>query len=285
MSVQRLRNLYLPPFKAAIDAGSDTVMCSFNAINGVPGCADKELETDLLKREWGFDGFVESDYTAVAELRACPPKDPDEGPCGHGVAADGPDAGAQALMAGTDSEMVSTNIRDHGRRLLAEGRISLGRLNDAVRRILRVKFRAGLFEHPYATDPPAETDPLPAEHVAAARKAAGRSMVLLKNEDSVLPLDPDKSVGVIGPMAKNAHDMLGPWWGRGQDADAVTVFDGIAAQNPKTTYAEGCAILDKDPPTRRTTSAAPPPASTKPSRSRRRPNRSSSRWASPGRER
>jgi beta-glucosidase len=175
MSVQRLRNLYLPPFKAAIDAGSDTVMCSFNAINGVPGCADKELETDLLKREWGFDGFVESDYTAVAELRACPPKDPDEGPCGHGVAADGPDAGAQALMAGTDSEMVSTNIRDHGRRLLAEGRISLGRLNDAVRRILRVKFRAGLFEHPYATDPPAGTDPLrPSTSRPRARRRGAR---------------------------------------------------------------------------------------------------------------
>ena len=80
MSVQRLHNLYLPPFKAAIDAGSDTAMCSFNAINGVPGCANKELETDLLKRKWGFDGFIESDYTAVAELRACPPKTPDDSP-------------------------------------------------------------------------------------------------------------------------------------------------------------------------------------------------------------
>ena len=77
MSESRLRNLYLPPFKAAIDAGSDTVMCSFNAINGVPGCANKETETDILKKEWGFDGFIESDYTAVAELRACPPKTPD----------------------------------------------------------------------------------------------------------------------------------------------------------------------------------------------------------------
>ena len=119
MSVQRLHNLYLPPFKAAIDAGSDTVMCSFNAINGVPGCANHELETELLKGEWGFDGFIESDYTAVAELRACPPKTPDEGPCGHGVAEDGPDAAAAALNAGTDSEMVSTFIRDNGEQLLA----------------------------------------------------------------------------------------------------------------------------------------------------------------------
>src|SRR4051812_7342847 len=97
MSEQRLRNLYLPPFKAAVDAGSDTVMCSFNAISGVPGCADPETETDILKHEWGFDGFVESDYTAVAELRACPPVNPNTGPCGHGVAADGPDAAQAAL--------------------------------------------------------------------------------------------------------------------------------------------------------------------------------------------
>jgi beta-glucosidase len=149
MSEQRLRNLYLPPFKAAIKAGSDTAMCSFNAISGVPGCANKHIETDILKREWGFDGFIESDYTAVAELRACPPKTPDEGPCGHGVAKDGPDAGALALNAGTDSEMVSTNIRDYGKQLLDERKISMRRLDDAVRRILRVKFRAGLFENPY----------------------------------------------------------------------------------------------------------------------------------------
>src|SRR5215208_8251349 len=109
MSEQRLRNLYLPPFKAAVDAGSDTVMCSFNAINGVPGCANRHTETDILKHQWGFDGFIESDYTAVAELRACPGVNPEGGPCGHGVAADGPDAAQQALNAGTDSEMVSTN--------------------------------------------------------------------------------------------------------------------------------------------------------------------------------
>src|SRR3954470_9190593 len=184
MSEQRLRNLYLPPFKAAVDAGSDTAMCSFNAISGVPGCADPETETDILKHEWGFDGFVESDYTAVAELRACPPVNPNTGPCGHGVAADGPDAAQAALNAGTDSEMVSTNIRDFGRQLLAQDRISMARIDDAVRRILRVKFRAGLFEHPYV-DQAKAVDPAsfvtPADR-AAARTAAGKSMVLLKND-------------------------------------------------------------------------------------------------------
>src|SRR6478735_8007164 len=170
MSESRLRNMYLPPFKAAIDAGADTVMCSFNALNGVPGCANKYTETDILKKEWGFDGFIESDYTAVAELRACPARNPDSGSCGHGTAADGPDAAANALMAGTDSEMVSTYIRDYGSKLLQDGRISRARLDDAVRRILRVKFRAGLFDHPYvdqtkAVDPASFMTP-------ADRKAA-----------------------------------------------------------------------------------------------------------------
>jgi beta-glucosidase len=248
MSEQRLRNLYLPPFKAAIDAGADTAMCSFNAINGVGGCGNRALETDVLKGEWGFDGFVESDYTAVAELRACPPRTPDEGPCGHGNAADGPDAAALALNSGTDSEMVSTTIRDNGKQLLADGRISLARLDDAVRRILRVKFRAGLFENPYVDPAKAESAQLLPDAVEAARKAAGRSMVLLKNDGGTLPLDPSKKTAVIGPLAKNGHDVLGPWWGRGRDEDAVTVFDGIKAQSPGATFAQGCSIADKEPP-------------------------------------
>src|ERR671923_2558517 len=251
MSEQRLRNLYLPPFKAAVDAGAGTAMCSFNAISGVPGCANHDTETDILKREWGFDGFVESDYTAVAELRACPPKNPDEGPCGHGVAADGPDAGQAALNAGTDSEMVSTNIRDFGKQLLAQHRISMSRLDDAVRRILRVKFRAGLFDHPYV-DQAKAADPAsfltPADR-AAARAAAGKSMVLLKNDNGTLPLNPAKSTAVIGPLGDDQHDMLGPWAGQGRDEDAVTVLSGIKAQaTGPVTFAQGCQMIDKDPP-------------------------------------
>ena len=112
--------MYLPPFKAAIDAGADTVMCSFNAISGVPGCANHETETDILKQEWHFDGFIESDYTAVDELIR------------HGIAGNGADAAEAALNAGTDSEMVSTNIRDNAEQLLADHRISMGRIDDAV---------------------------------------------------------------------------------------------------------------------------------------------------------
>ncbi len=246
MSVQRLWNFYLPPFKAAIDAGSDTLMCSFNAINGVPGCANRPLETTVLKRRWGFDGFIESDYTAVAELRSCPGENPAGGPCGHGVAEDGREAARLALNAGTDSEMVSTNFRDFGRRLVASREVSMRRINEAVRRILRVKFRAGLFENPYVDVGQAEGKQLLPRNRAAARRAAGRSMVLLKNEGAVLPLDPSKSTAIIGPLGDDGHDMLGPWWGRGADADVVTVFQGMRAQNPNTTFTPGCTLSNED---------------------------------------
>jgi beta-glucosidase len=234
MSVQRLHNFYLPPFKAAIDAGADTAMCSFNSISGSPGCANKELETDLLKKQWGFDGFIESDYTAVAEL------------INHGVAGSGAEAAALALNAGTDSEMVSTLMRDNPNAL------SRSRIDDAVRRILRVKFRAGLFEHPYVDVSQAESAQMKPDAVAAALSAARRSMVLLENSgtgDAKLPFGKDKKTAVIGPLAKNDHDVLGPWWGKGRDEDAVTVFDGIKAKSSQpTTYAEGCKIEDLEPP-------------------------------------
>ncbi len=250
MSEARLRNLYLPPFKAAVDAGADTVMCSFNAINGVPGCADHETETSILKKEWGFDGFVESDYTALAELRVCPPVEPNEGSCGHGVAADGPSAAALALNAGTDSEMVSTFVRDYGEQLLADHRIRMSRLNDAVRRILRVKFRAGLFEHPYvdvatATD---EASFLTPDDRQAARTAGARSMVLLKNDNATLPFDAAKKTAVIGPFGDDQHDMLGPWWGRGEDEDAVSVYTGIKAQSSSATFTQACNRKNLEPP-------------------------------------
>ncbi|HSD81799.1 MAG TPA: glycoside hydrolase family 3 N-terminal domain-containing protein, partial [Solirubrobacteraceae bacterium] len=242
MSVQRLFNFYLPPFKAALDAGSDTVMCSFNALDGVPGCANRLTETRILKRLWGFDGFIESDYTAVAELRACPPVNPPSGPCGHGFAEDGRDAARLALNAGTDMEMVSTNYRDFGAQLVASGAVSMRRIDDAVRRILRVKFRAGLFEHPYVDVASAEGKQLLPKNREAARRGAGRSMVLLKNDNGTLPFDPAKKTAVIGPLGDSKHDMLGPWWGVGRDEDAVSPYEGILAQSPGATFTPGCTM-------------------------------------------
>jgi beta-glucosidase len=248
MSTQVLFNLYLPPYKAAVDAGVGTAMCSFNAINGVPGCANSETETDILRNMWGFDGFVESDYTAVAELRACPPVNPNSGPCGHGVAADGPQAAQAAITAGTNMEMVSTNFVDFGKQLLAQGKITLPEINNAVRAILRVKFRAGLFEHPYVDPSKADAAQLLPDAVAAERSAASKSMVLLKNDNNALPLDATKSVAVIGPLGDDQHDMLGPWWGTGRDQDAVSLYTGIKAQDPNTTFTKACDLPNTEPP-------------------------------------
>jgi beta-glucosidase len=248
MSTQRLFNMYLPPYKAAVDAGAATAMCSFNAINGVPGCANQETETNILKQDWGFDGFIESDYTAVAELRTCPPVNPNNGPCGHGIAADGPEAAAAAINGGTDMEMVSTNYVDFGKQLLAQHKITMPQINDAVRRILRVKFRAGLFEHPYVDPSKADAAQLQPDAVAAERSAASKSMVLLKNDNSTLPLNPNKSVAVIGPLGNDQHDMLGPWWGTGRDEDAVSLYTGIKAQDPNTTFTKACTLPNTEPP-------------------------------------
>jgi beta-glucosidase len=248
MSIQRLRNLYLPPFKAAVDAGVGTAMCSFNSINGVPGCGNQETMTDILKGEWGFNGFVEADWAAVAEMRACPPVNPASGDCGHGFAADGPDAAAKALNAGLDSEMTSTLIRDFGAQLVANHQVSITRINDAVRRILRVKFEAGLFDHPYVDVSKAAGAQLRPDAVALARKDAARSMVLLKNDNSTLPLDPSKNTAVIGPLGNDQHDMLGPWWGKGEDKDAVSLYTGIKAQDPNTTFTQACTLSNLEPP-------------------------------------
>ena len=202
-------------------------------------------------------------------------------PCGHGTAADDAEAGANALMAGTDSEMVSTHIRDNGKKLLAQKKITMSRLDDAVRRILRIKYRAGLFSNPYV-DQAKAVDPksfVTAADRAAARKAASRSMVLLKNDatngNPALPLDPKKKTAVIGPLGDNQHDMLGPWWGRGEDADAVSVFTGIKAQSPGATYSQGCKIDNLEPPANTPESeCSPPTASPTPSRRPRPPTRS-----------
>jgi beta-glucosidase len=259
MSEQRLRNMYLPPFKAAVDAGADTSMCSFNAISGVPGCANPETETQILKNEWGFDGFIESDFTAVAELRACPPVNPPTGACGHGLAADGPDAARLALNAGTDSEMVSTNVVDFGAQLVRNGEVSIKRIDDAVRRILRVKFRAGLFEHPFVDESQVAAKTMQPADVAAARSVAGRSMVLLKNAGPTLPFSTGvKSVAVIGPLGNDQADLLGPWSGKGDPATVVPVLDGIKAAVPdaSVTFTAGCDIDCATPDTAAAKSAA-----------------------------
>jgi beta-glucosidase len=233
MSTQRLWNLYLPPFKAAVGAGIGSVMSAFDPLNGVPATANHYTETEVLKEQWGFNGFIDSDYTAVQELIP------------HGLAADGADAARLALNAGTDMEMVSTNYVTYGRQLLAQHLVTMRTIDDAVRRILTIKFRAGLFDHPYVDESQVAAHTLTAADHVAARTAADRSMVLLKNANSALPLSTGLgSIAVVGPAADNQQEILGtPGIGAvGQPADAVSVLSGIKAAAPgaAVTYTPGC---------------------------------------------
>ena len=237
LSEQRLRNLYLPTFGACVRAGVGTLMASFNTINGVPAHADHHTLTDVLKREWGFDGFVTSDYTGIQELIA------------HGIAADGADAAALALNAGVDVEMVSTNVTTYGEQLLRSGQLSRARLDDAVLRVLRIKLRAGLFEHPYVDESKEVLAPAPADR-AAARSVAGRSMVLLRNEKQALPLSRlTAKIAGVGPLGDDTLHLHGPaTTGKGNAVPAVSVIDGIKAAAPsaKVTFTQGCGITEPD---------------------------------------
>ncbi len=236
VSESRLRNLHLPPFRAAVEAGVTTVMAAFNTVSGVPAHANARTLTDILKRDWGFGGVVVSDWTGVAELVP------------HGFAADPAHAARLALGAGVDMEMVSTCFADHGARLLADGRLTADRLDDAVARVLRLKFRLGLFDNPY-TDERTEITAPSAHARRAARAAAARSMVLLKNERGALPLPRDvASIAVVGPFAEST-DLNGAWAGPGADAfPAVTMADGIrhAVPGAKIRCAKGVDPEGKD---------------------------------------
>jgi beta-glucosidase len=234
MSERTLREFYLPPFKAARDEGVGTFMSAFNDLNGVPASANPFTLTTVLRDEWKFDGFVVSDYTSVQEL------------INHGLAANEKDAAREAINAGVDMEMVSRLYNKHGAELLRSGQVSLATLNEAVRRILRVKFRLGLFDHPYTDETRERSVLLSPDHLAAAREIAARSQVLLKNDRETLPLSKEvKSIALIGPLANDQKNMLGSWTGDGDVANAVTLLDGIKAKvstATKINYAKGCDI-------------------------------------------
>lgn len=234
MSEWTLREIYFPPFKAAVEAGVGTLMTAFNDLNGVPATANPFTLTKVLRGEWQFDGFVVSDYTAVEELIK------------HGLATDGADAAQLALNAGTDMEMVSRLYNQHGPQLLRSGQLSMKTIDEAVRRILRIKFRLGLFDQPYADEARERAVLLNPAHVAAARQVAARSMVLLKNDGNLLPLSKNlQSLAVIGPLADEQAAPLGSWSGDGRKEDVVTVLAGIRAKvspNTRIHYAKGCDI-------------------------------------------
>jgi beta-glucosidase len=224
-----LRNIYLPPFKAGVDAGALTLMSAFNCLNGIPTSGNHFTLTEVLRDEWKFDGTVVSDYESVRELIR------------HGYAENEAEAARLGLTAGVDMEMVSDTYREHLSKLISEGKVSLAALDEAVRRVLRLKFRCGLFEHPYA--PVVEKPFLQNDALQLAREASARCAVLVKNLENVLPLKSQSRVAVIGPYADN-NDLLGCWSAIGEKEDAVTLAAGLKAApgHGLTTIALGCDL-------------------------------------------
>ena len=211
---RELRDVYLPPFKSAVDAGVRTFMSGFNDIDGVPATGNKFLFRQVLREEWQFDGFVVSDWASPWEL------------INHGFAADEKEAAQRSINAGVNMEMASTTYRENITQLLKEGLITEATINQAVREILRVKFEAGLFDNPYV---PKEKQYqfAKAEYQEAAHQSALQSMVLLKNEQQTLPLEDHKKIALIGPMANEAYEQLGTWVFDGDSTLSVTPLKGL----------------------------------------------------------
>jgi beta-glucosidase len=236
ISERTLREVYLPPFKAAVDAGVGSFMSSFNEIAGVPSSGSKFLMTDVLRHEWGFKGFVVSDWTAVAELIP------------HGVAATRADAGSLAINAGVDMDMMSSIYLEELPDLARKGIVGEDVLNEAVRRVLNAKYKLGLFRDPYRGISPEreKRSILTPENLKTALEVARKSIVLLKNDNSLLPLSKGlKTIAVIGPLADDRIDPLGPWDAGGRAEEVVAVLEGIRRKVPakmKVLYAKGCEI-------------------------------------------
>jgi beta-glucosidase len=216
ISEHNLREIYLPPFYAALDEGAATLMSAFNSINSVPASANPFTLTEVLRNEWKFPGMVVSDWTSISELIA------------HGIANDGKTAAWKALTAGVDMDMESNLYHEHLADLIKSGKVTQVQLDEAVRRVLRVKFALGLFDKPYTDESRENHGSLPAESLQLARTAAEHSFVLLKNDfvttRQVLPLASDiQTVALIGPAADDAANMLGCWSGAGKPQDVVTL--------------------------------------------------------------
>lgn len=238
LSLSALAEVYLPPFKACIDAGVHTFMSAFNSINGVPATSNRWLLTELLRKEWKFKGFVVSDWNAVQELKA------------HGVAETDEDAAMAAFNAGVDMNMTDGLYNRCLEKLVRENCIDMNEIDTSVERILRAKYALGLFEDPYRfLDNQRESREVrSASAMALARKAAASSMVLLKNANALLPLSKQtKRIALVGPLANNRAEVMGSWKARGEDKDVVTVLEGIKnklGSGTEVNYVQGCDFLD-----------------------------------------
>lgn len=236
MSRIRMYQYYLPPYKAAVDAGVGSVMSSFNEVDGIPATGNKFLLTDVLRNQWGFKGFVVSDYTSVSEM------------INHGV-GDLQQVSAQSLKAGLDMDMVAEGFLTTLKKSLQEGKVTQKEIDEACRRVLEAKYKMGLFDYPYnhCDETLAKTAILTEANRLAVRNAAEHSFVLLKNSNNVLPLKKSGTIALIGPLADNQRNMLGTWNIRGEYNEDITVMQGIknvAGNDVQVLYAKGANISD-----------------------------------------
>lgn len=241
MSERMLWETYLPPFKAAVDAGAATFMNSFNDINGIPASANKYIQTDILKNKWGFKGFIVSDWGSIAEMVA------------HGYSPDKKDAAQKAILAGNDMDMEGNAYNDHLVQLVRENKVPIAVVDEAVKRVLTKKFELGLFDDPfrYCSKQLQEKELNNPEHTRIAKEVAEKSIVLLKNEKNVLPLSKEiKTIGFIGPMVKLKRANHGFWAVDLKDVDStyiVSQWEGMQrkiGKNTKLLYAKGCGVED-----------------------------------------
>lgn len=242
LSENTLRNSYLPPYEAANEAGVATYMASFNEIGGVPSTASHFLMTDILRKEWGFKGFVVTDYTGINELVP------------HGVAQNEKQAGELAANAGIDMDMTGAVFIKYLKQSVSEGKVSVETLDNAVRRILEMKFILGLFDDPYRylNEQRAKENLLLPEFMETARKASAKSVVLLKNSNNFFPIDKGKkiTVALIGPLVKDKNNLNGEWAGLGDRSQSVSLFNALQKKYERTSvkfiYAQGCELTKTD---------------------------------------
>ena len=236
MSRISMYNDYLPPYKAAIDAGAGSVMTSFNVVDAIPATGNHWLLTELLRNQWDFKGFVVTDYTAINEM------------INHGV-GDLQTVSSLALNAGTDMDMVGEGFLTTLKKSLDEGKVTLKDIDQACRRVLEAKYKLGLFDDPYRymNEERAKTDIMTPENLQIARKIAGRSMVLLKNDKKILPLKKSGTIAVIGPLGNSKADMLGTWAMGGDESNVISIADGlkkVGGNSVNVLYAKGSEFTD-----------------------------------------
>ena len=237
ISAQTLWDTYLLPYEMGVQAGAATLMSSFNDISGVPGSANPYIMTEILKKRWKHDGFIVSDWGAVEQLK------------NQGLAATKKDAARYAFNAGLEMDMMSHAYDRHLKELVEEGKVTMAQVDESVRRVLRVKFRLGLFERPYTPVTNEKDRFFRPQSMAVAAQLAAESMVLLKNDNQILPLTNKKRIAVVGPMAKNGWDLLGSWCGHGKDTDVEMLYDGLTAEfggDAELRYAMGCKPQGND---------------------------------------